>query len=96
MEPAVLGKQENTKPWTARTVVSLLEQFSIGSGVAAIFHLVFVGRAPLSFPQPSWELLPGVGAKPKESDDVGHGLSQVLPEAMRILSFENKQTKYTT
>ena len=41
------------------------------------------------------DLLLGIGAEPEQTDDVGHCFSQVLPEAMRILSFKNKQTKET-
>lgn len=39
------------------------------------------------------ELLSGIGAEPKQSDDVSHRLFQVLPKAMRVLAFENKERK---
>ena len=40
-------------------------------------------------------LLSGVGAEPKQTDDVGHGLFQVLPKAMRVLAFKNKNRENT-
>lgn len=39
------------------------------------------------------ELLFGVGAQPKQTDDVRHRPSQVLPKAMRVLPRKDKKQK---
>lgn len=61
------------------------------SGSIAIFHLVFLRRAQLLPWRLTRVLLFRIGLEAEQSEDVSHCLSQVLPKAMRILSFEKQK-----
>lgn len=89
VEPAVPEKQKTPNLHWKETNFHP----EIQSGCRAVFHLVFHQKNFFSFPEVLRDSLSGIGAEPEQTDDVSHGFSQVLPEAMRVLPFKNKQTK---
>lgn len=88
MEPAVLEKQKY-QTFTGRKTNFHPER---QSGYRVYFSFSFSSEE-LFLPEVLRDLLSGIGAEPEQTDDVSHCFSQVLPEAMRVLPFKNKQTK---
>lgn len=65
------------------------------SGLAATFHLVLSEELVLLRGGGPRGLFFGIGAEAEQTDDVGHCLSQVLPKAVRVLSWEIRKEKRT-